>query len=91
MPMGTGRTLVAVGGRWGTLRDVARIAFGTTAGALLRASSNHMLSKITTLLKQPAFWVLAIVLVIAVLAFSKLRKPFAAIAAKVPGNDVAAQ
>jgi hypothetical protein len=50
-----------------------------------------MLSKITTLLKQPAFWVLAIVLVIAVLAFSKLRKPFAAIAAKVPGNDVAAQ
>jgi len=50
-----------------------------------------MFSKIKALLTQPAFWVLAIVIVIAVLAFSKLRKPFAALAAKVPGNDVAAQ
>jgi hypothetical protein len=49
-----------------------------------------MFNKVKSMLKEPAFWLLSVTLVIGVLAFSKLRRPLEAAAKKIPGNDVGA-
>lgn len=47
-----------------------------------------MLSALKALAKNPYFWGVAVVVALAVTAYSVLRKPFKAVAAKLPGSDV---
>lgn len=50
-----------------------------------------MISKLKSLVKEPAFWVVLVVVAVGVAAFSKFRNIVKPIALKIPGNDVAAQ
>jgi hypothetical protein len=47
------------------------------------------MNKFFDVIKSPTTWVIVITTIVAATAFSALRKPFVAIARKIPGADIA--